>query len=369
MANIDYTTDLLKHYVRRDGWLPASRAQLGTISGTRRRQIRKLPLRYFTFCASDAIDVFMLENEGLLTRDEHTGRLDGVFFCEHKEKDFGIIADLIGSPEQGFLGKFEDIVLFEEDEDTGDRTLLDEDLAYSLEVRRKLRVKDAHIRLKNSFPFDIINLDVYGVMFPPKQGVVAPLLKAIIKILEWQTEAKLEIRKPTPIQSFTFFLTSHLDPELTNSEAIKQLKYCLKQNIDSVAGFREIFMESHNFNDVDSFAEEAFQDFFCIAFPKYIVQKALVDFGWKVTFQRNYLYARPDNYQEDKFYYMMHSVAVYERLPPLDDNNQLDIFPHIEYADAVKQIVENGIQRVDKIIENEDIQDLVSVQLVEIKSA
>jgi hypothetical protein len=37
MTNINYTTDLLKHYVRRDGWLPASKAQLGAISGTGKR--------------------------------------------------------------------------------------------------------------------------------------------------------------------------------------------------------------------------------------------------------------------------------------------------------------------------------------------
>ena len=33
----------------------------------------------------------------------------------------------------------------------------------------KLRYKDAHCRLRKAFPFDIINLDVCGVMFPPRK--------------------------------------------------------------------------------------------------------------------------------------------------------------------------------------------------------
>ena len=54
----------------------------------------------------------------------------------------------------------------------------------------KLRYKDAHWRLREAFPFDIINLDVCGVMFPPREVAMTQLLKSIIQILEWQTRSK-----------------------------------------------------------------------------------------------------------------------------------------------------------------------------------
>src|SRR2546423_4463299 len=173
MPHIDYSTDIFKHYVRSEGWLPACRQQARAI----RNRSKKFPLRYFTFCAADAIDVFMLERAGILRRSEETGRLEGVFFCERNEEDFGRIADLIGSPAQGFQGEFERIVLFEDDADTQGRELYGDDVAeaYSDEVRRKLRCKDAHRRLRNEFPFDIINLDLFGIMFPPRRGVITPL--------------------------------------------------------------------------------------------------------------------------------------------------------------------------------------------------
>ena len=66
MSHINFETDLPKHYVRRYGWLRAIQQQKQAI----RRRSKRIPLRYFTFCAEDAIDVFMLEREEILKRSE-----------------------------------------------------------------------------------------------------------------------------------------------------------------------------------------------------------------------------------------------------------------------------------------------------------
>ena len=63
---INYETDPLKHYVRKRGWLRAAKQQKHVIG----KRLKKVPLRYFTFCAVDAIDVFMLERAGILKRSE-----------------------------------------------------------------------------------------------------------------------------------------------------------------------------------------------------------------------------------------------------------------------------------------------------------
>lgn len=361
MPNINYEKDILKHFVRRDGWLPASQEQLRRISGGK-RQLNKEPLKYFTFCAAHAIDVFMLEKEKVLKRDKTTGRLNGVYFCEDDPEDFGKIAGLIGSPDQGFLGDFQEIVLFEEDEDTSDRSFSDESAAYGPELRKKLRIKDAHYRFEHAFPFDIINLDVCGTMFPPKKGVFSPLLKAIMKILEWQTKSTFKIKKKSvPASNFTLFLTSHIDPDLTNSDAIAQLKTCLSNNISAVAGFRELFVEKFGTDNVNQFAEELFPEFFCVSFPKHIIDKALHEFNWRVTYQKNYIYNRPDVHSIERNYQMMHSVAVYERLG--DNTDQLNVSRLPEYAESVKELLNTGIKHVDENIADEDIQQKLEKDL------
>ena len=346
MNRINFETDPLKHYVRRYGWLTAVKKQKNAI----RNRSKKIPLRYFTFCAADAIDVFMLEKEGILKRAQETGRLKGVYFCEKDDNEFGDIADLIGSPEQGFLGEFEKIVLFEEDQDTKGRTLEDEDF-YTSEVRKKLRYKDAHHRLRNAFPFDIINLDVCGVMFPPRKGIIAPLLQSIIQILEWQTRLNFSVNQ-RQCKRFTLFLTSHIDKEDTNQEVVKQLENLVNDNISAFRDFQSAFFNQYRHNQADRLAREKFAEFFCVALPKFIIRRALFKFGWKVTSGPTFLYKR-DYRREKKQYQIMHTVSVYERIP--DFHQSLNAPSNSQYIESVTQLIDDGVKWVDDVVDNSNI--------------
>ena len=82
----------------------------------------------------------MLEREGILNRSEQTGRLEGVYFCEADPDKFGVIADLIGSPEQGFQGEFEKIVLFKDDDDTQGKTFEDDEF-HSAQILQKTKIQ------------------------------------------------------------------------------------------------------------------------------------------------------------------------------------------------------------------------------------
>jgi hypothetical protein len=356
MSHINYSTDIPKHYVRRNGWLSACRKQAAFV----KKRSKRIPLRYFTFCAADAIDVFMLEREGVVKRSEDSGRLEGVYFCEKDDEAFGTIAALIGSPEQGFRGKFEKIVLFSDDDTEGKS--IEDDVPFTSEVRKKLQYKDAHSRFQSSFPFDIINLDVVGVLFPLRKGIITPLLKSIIQILQWQTESNFSINNKASDQ-FTLFLTSHIDPDRTDREAIGQLKNRLRDNL-AYEKFRIEFGNKFGHEDVDKLAGEQFSEFFCVALPKYFIHHALFTLGWKVVHGPSFLYARENKWGENKTYQIMHSVSVFERIP--DFEQRLDQPTISTYTDAVIEILAKGIVLVDALIENPENSTMLEEDLRQI---
>ena len=349
---INYEKDPLKHYVRIDGWLKAIQQQKEAIAN----RLEEIPLRYFTLCAAQAIDVFMLERKGILNRSEETGRLEGVYFCERDDENFGKIASLIGSPENGFHGTFEDIVLFKDDQNTIGKSWTDEleDEPYTRKIRKRLRHKREHHRLRDAFPFDIINLDVCGIMFPLKEGVIAPLLESIIQILEWQTESKFSTDERI-CKQFTLFLTSHISQDRTNLEAIQQLENRVNENLCMNEHFKSAFVEQYGHDQVTQLACENFPEFFRVAFFKYLIDKALsTDLGWTVTSGPTYFYNRDDNEVENKQYQIMHAVSVYKRIPNFqklpDDHNRA------KYIQSVLEHVNAGVQWVDEIISDPNIE-------------
>lgn len=365
MSHIDYGSDILKHFVRKNGWLPACKSQLYAV-----RNRKNIPLRYFTFCAAEAIDVFMLEHEGMLQRSDKTGRLEGVYFCEKNPDDFGKIASLIGSPEQGFLGDFEKIVLFKDDEDTVGQELYpqpkedekDDDPVFSEDVRKKLHYKDTQRHLREAFPFDILNLDVFGMMFPPRKGVITPLLKSLIRILEWQ--AKSNFSNHRPCQQFTLLLTSHIDPSNTDEEAIRQLAKRFSENIETNIAFRTAFLNSYGHEDTNKFVKENFAEFFSLAFPKYIIHEALFQLGWEMVPGPIYLYKREYTKEKGRIYQIMHSISTFKRIP--DFGQRLDVPEISKYTRAVTQIVDNGVIWIDDIVKTPDIGKALAEDLAKI---
>ena len=349
MSHINYETDTPKHYVRTDGWLQAAKEQKNVVS----RRSKNIPLRYFTFCAAKAIDVFMLERAGILNRSEETGRLEGVYFCEKNDEVFGEIAELIGSTQQGFRGKFEKIVLFEDDEDTEGKALLDEDEnLHPPRIHEKLQIKDAHDRLHKAFPFDIINFDMEGNMFPGSNTTIARMLESILQILKWQTEARFPNNREC--KRFTLFLTAHIEQPVTNQNAIEELERRLSDNIASSEDFRKAFVKRYCHDNAAKLICENFAEFFSLALPKFMIYRVLHDLGWKVTCSPTYLYTRERKKNEQ--YQIMHTVSVYERIPNFQQS--LDVPNMRQYIQAITQLVENTVKWVDKILTPERKQEL-----------
>ena len=85
-TKLDWDADVPKHYVRRFAWLPAAAAQFQASRSAYRDP------SYFTFCASNAIDVFLFLKEGVISRAPATDVVLNTYFCEARDVEFNRIS-------------------------------------------------------------------------------------------------------------------------------------------------------------------------------------------------------------------------------------------------------------------------------------
>lgn len=308
-VRIDYDTDVVKHLVRYEGWLHAVKERKKLVVAAQQAKKRDQGLTYFTFCASSAIDVFMLEKVNLLRRDPKTDRLKNVYFCEGEEVEFMKIANMIGSTDAGFMEIFEDFVLFQDDQHTRGLNEYDPSrpVPNAAEIRRKFNCKRMHRQFLELHPFDVINLDLYGNLFPPKGEVFSRMFETIEKVFEMQ-KRKSSVDEHT-IDGFTLFLTVYVSKEDFNDQVIGQLIDTANDNM-AHKELKAAFEGRYPHGDPGQLVEDDFPTFFSIILPKVVAELAS-NHGWFGSHKQIYLYGR----QGKKGYHMMNSVVSYERLP------------------------------------------------------
>jgi len=311
---------------------------------------RQVGLKYFTFCASNAIDVFMLAKADLIPASDRSRGFETVYFCERNAAEYEKTISLVG--QNGFLGKFESLVLFEEDNDTRQFGLDDNPPQH---IRRKLQDKEQHERFVKSFPFDVINLDMNGVFFPPKAGTISPMLEITRRILDWQ-----QARDATDghkSREFTLLLTSHVSAADANTDAINQLVQRMSLNRDESEEFRTAYQKRFGEVEPEELAEENFPDFFAAALPKVLVRDAL-DRGWEPEYRGIFLYERVVPSGERR-YHMMSSVTHFKRarLPECIDNLVDTAFgQNVEsYRDITTQVLEHEFCYCDDALQDTDV--------------
>lgn len=326
---IDYDTDPIKHFVRYDGWLEACRLQHRNVQSAIRAGRRKQPFSYFTFCASNAIDVFMLEKAGLLRRDEESGRLNHIYFCEKDDREFEQVVNLIKSDEAGFKGDFKKFVLFEDSEVTlgKDEYDIQEEIP-NPRIRESFYHKRLHKRFRNLFPLDVINLDPYGVFFPQHEHKYSAMLKAIERIFDWQQNSQGEDEHRC--EKFTLMLTTHLEEDAYLPAAVNELKAAAADNIRRHPEFSEAFKTKFRHIDPYALTSSDFPTFFAVTLPKLIAPIAQ-RYGWFGQHRKIYTYVRLTRVGAP--YYMMSSVVNYERVS--SDSSRLPRF-----WDAVPEAIE-----------------------------
>lgn len=275
-----YDRCLLKHHVRRDGWLKACKRRLKAIrAGRPSSQQRRL--RYFTFCATNAIDVLMLDVERVIRRS-NDGRFDTVsFFCREDESILETRKNLPGA--NGIAGSFLDVVLVEDPDETDaidPNAGLPAEAPDTLATRQQIQQLSAHRDLLRAFPFDVLNLDLEGYLFKARDQIPGKMVRALSRTFEYQKRA-LSYPNGERLDQFTLMFTTKVGPQNMGADFLNMLTASLDNNLNAMAELRPI-METRTGSTAATVLQGAnFDEFFKLAAPK-IIAHTLMDADWYI---------------------------------------------------------------------------------------
>jgi len=269
MRITNYDEYPIKHCTRYYGWLPQSKAF--------KKQIKKKSPKYFTLCAQEALDVFMLELEKILLRDKNK-RLPNVFICERIQQIAINIYQLVRPPlkEAIIIGPLERILTFEDNEHTRNR--LPNEYDRNRHIREMLRIKGLSQRLKSYFPFDIINFDTNGNLLNRDGESNRLLYQSFEKIFELQQS----------IDTFLLFVTTpitHIHPEFQS-----QFKSDFEFNVSTYPKINDTLLSSVSTTSYDGIIDENKR--IAIGFTKSVVMSVARRKGWNCEHQGIYIYKR-----------------------------------------------------------------------------
>lgn len=229
----------VKHYVRLNGWLPSAR--------TRYERVNR-PLRLFTLCGEDAIDVRLFAAERLIEKDSRG--FPGVSWCELSPETASILRTKLGRVSRSFLGTLEKLSQTAE--------------------------------FKEWFPFDVINLDFTSLPFPRSQPPFNSTWVAVTTILACQQ---------THRAGCELFLTFNADRSPANDDAVNQLVSLVETNFESRNWSRDLFMSTSGGVLPADLSSSQYDKFLLIALPKFVGRLA-ADQGFGVRELGRFAYTR-----------------------------------------------------------------------------
>ena len=104
------------------------------------------------------------------------------------------------------------------------------------------------------------------------------MLRSIRTLIDWQTTPPAG--DGLEIDSFTMFLTAHMESGKVNEDAMRELIQMVESNRDIYAGFSQELSGRFGTDDAIEVAEKDFEGFYCAALPKVIISEAFVR-GWR----------------------------------------------------------------------------------------
>ena len=361
-----YETCLLKHHVRTNVWLPMAKEQLKAVRAAVKTEKNKRRLRYFTFCAVGAIDVLMLDLAKVV-RTSDNGRFDTVFFFDKDDERVAETTRRIPGA-VGFVGDFVDAVLLDDPQeativDTGDalqpsQTELDE-----LGIRQRQRQLSVRRSFIQSFPFDVINLDLEEFLFRDRDEYPGRLLNAMRKLFAWQRRPlSLPKRADTALDSFTLFFTTQIGPPNLSEDYRARLEGNLTTNLVADATLRDLLQQRAGEGDIPTLRGKDFDLFFKLAMPK-MLAATLMEADWYVDPDRGIGIYEFERESTSGPYKMLHlAMHVRRHDPPLERRGPGE--QAATAADAYRTVVRRVFAEPEQVLTLEDLdQDALKANL------
>ena len=290
MSKPNYDTYYAKHHARYYGWLPASLEY--------KEEFGQEPIKYFTLSAREAIDIFMLELEGVLLRDEN-GHLPNVAICECSKRAAIDIRTLVRPPYPGavLVGKLEDILLVQDTQETQNLSP-DEDYR-DRKLREMMNNKRLSAVMKKLFPFDVINFDPYGSFLDPDLAE-NKLCRSFEKIFELQES----------LDTFLLFITTPIHNIHPSFET--RLRNSVESNVTTYSEIRDALQVTAGtsvYEEINGNLRTA------LGFAKAVVASTAGNMGWNCEHQGMYIY---ENEHRNT---MLSSVVRFRKTQPGQDES------------------------------------------------
>lgn len=239
------------------------------------------------------IDVFMLVKEGILFRDPENNAISSVKFCECELEHFAEIKELIAREDAGFFGRLEEVVLFSDDNFSGQFPNKDsisealEDEGLSDEQRDKLQLKRTFFDVQASFPYDYINLDFCDYYYPIPD--MLKINRTLERVFEWQSRTDDQ----TLIDDFVIAVTCRHDNSFPK-QAHERLANLIQANCNSSSAYKNQILATRKVQNVADWIKADKEDLFFAGWPKDIASTAK-QAGWSMTILEYLYYRRNDS--------------------------------------------------------------------------
>jgi hypothetical protein len=352
-----YEACLLKHHVRTNVWLPMAQERLKTIRSAAKTEKGKRRLRYFTFCAVGAIDVLLLDLAKVVKTSEN-GRFDTIFFFDKDEEH--VVETTRRIPGAiGFVGDFVETVLVDDPQEAivvdslealePSQTELDE-----IATRTKQRQLAVRRQFIQSFPFDVVNLDLEEFLFKDRDEYPGRLLNALRKVFAWQRQP---LRRPKradlPLDSFTLFFTTQVGPANLSDDYKARLEGNLTTNLAADTALRDLLKQRAGEGDVPTIRGRDFDLFFKLAMPK-ILAATLMEADWYIDPERGIAIYEFERESKNGPYKMLHlAMHVRRQEPPIERRGPREEAP--DAADAYRTVVRRIISEPEGVVSLETI--------------
>lgn len=355
MGIFKYERDLLKHFIRTDGWLPLCRQRRKAIRSKVKSKNQR-DLRYFTFCAVGAIDVLMLDVNNILNPTER-GFETVAFFDTNRESVIETQTRIPGSV--GFVGDFVKLVTsLDGDDDPEIERLIEGEGDFlaspateldTAEVRGERRDREQLKQFFERFPFDVINLDLEEYVFKPSEQLPGKLIKAFRRILAWQQRPiVLNSGTPKPLDGFSLMFTTKIGPGNLPEDYLARLQASLHSNLERDNHLSDMLQNRAGTADVAALRQANFELFFKLAIPKLLAQ-TLMSQDWYIDPDRGitiYEFERPF---DGGSYKMLHIVMDIERHQP-PRHQRLDGEHSPVAAEAYQNVIRQLFQQAEIVV-------------------